>query len=142
MTMKDRPGAAMPAGVPADPEAWERALNSLAGGNSITEASRQSGYARSHLNRLLKKPEFVAELEKRKAEAPVSDADVELATETLRDMAENADRQSDRIAAAKALLDWSTRRKPKVTIAPVIKVESDPQKDEEEARKWRIGKSS
>lgn len=109
-----------------DVDARDRALQALAAGATIVAVSKASGYSRVHVYRLLQDPKFVEELERRKADvATVGAEDEKLALETLRELADGAEEERDRIAAAKALLAHVQQRRIKPVKAaepPQIKI--------------------
>lgn len=130
-----------------DADARERCLLALAGGGSVSEAARRSGYSRVHVHRLMKDAKFLADLERRREKLGASEhetADEVLALGTLREIAGDKDaKPSDRVAASKALLAHiAASRKPvkagpqAAPEAPIVKLVEGGATGEAAAAEW------
>lgn len=132
----------------ADAEARFKLAAALAAGASVSAAARSAGFARQHVYRLQKDPEFIRMLDAAKqriAAGPgpiVSDDDARAAVGYLRGVVDG-DEEGDqhRVNAAKALLSAAQvtkRTPPKRDEAAPAPVERQKVSAEDAVKKWRI----
>lgn len=92
-----------------DPDAREKAARALAAGLTDSVAARLAGYSPTHIARLKRDKDFMAGVEAMKSQkGEPANEDEKLALDTLREMAKGAEKEADRITAAKELLRHST----------------------------------
>lgn len=87
-----------------DAEGRSKLIAALAAGSSISQAAKASGYHYRHAHRLAHDPDVLRQVAEARSKGEAEHAEVIKARAVLLDIATSGERDSDRVAAARALI--------------------------------------